>query len=508
MIGAGAATLGALGVARPAAAAVEPPLGEPEPFSFERLVAQARELAAKPFEARPSVPGWLGDLPIDQHRRIALRPERAIALGPTPFDLRPIHPGSWYKVPVHIALVENGQARELLYDPALFDFNGVGMREALPANLGWAGFRVFSPLGQPGVPEELMTFLGATYFTATARGAGFGVSARGLALNTGLGRPEEFPLFTRFWVTRPADRLDPLTIYALLESPSVIGAYRFDLAPRESTTVQVDSSVFFRADVEQAGIAPVSGMFFFAPNDRSGIDDYRDQVHTADTLAVWRNTGEVLARPLVNPSDLRLSVFGEADPRGFGLLQRERRPAVYGDLADRFDLRPNIWVEPRGAWGKGSIRLIEIPTPDETHDNIVAFWTPEAPIRSGSELRVAYALTWSTGGVLETGLAKVLGTRIGLGGVPGEGTRDRAVRRVAVDFGPVAGLPPDRVPAARLDCGNAACTAATVAPNAVDGGWRVSFEVTPKNGAVELRCTLADGERPLSEIWLYRLDAS
>ena len=219
-----------------------------------------------------------------------------------------------------------------------------------------------------------------------------------------MGKPEEFPVFTNFWIFRPGDPHDPLQICALLDSPSVAGAYRFDVAPRDGTMVAVDASLFFRSDISQVGIAPLTSMYFFGSNDRVGVDDYRGEVHDSDGLSIWRATGEGLWRPLVNPKELRVSVFADDNPRGFGLLQRGRAYTAYGDLEARFELRPNLWVEPKGAWGQGSVRLIEIPILDETHDNIVAFWTPQEPVKAGHELRVAYSLLWSLQSPLETGL--------------------------------------------------------------------------------------------------------
>ncbi|MEK0083636.1 glucan biosynthesis protein [Benzoatithermus flavus] len=483
-------------------------LGPPEPFSFERLIVQAKELAQQPYQRRPTVPSWLTDLPPQQWRAIRYRPDRAVPLGNSLYSLQLFHLGSVHRSPVRIHLVEEGNAREVLYDPGLFDFGTVKMQETLPKDAGFAGFRIHYVFDQGSEPRELLTFLGASYFRAVGRNTRFGISARGLALETGLGKPEEFPAFTKFWIFRPNDPRDPLQICALLDSPSVAGAYRFDVTPRDGTMVAVDASLFFRADVSQVGLAPLTSMFFFGPNDRAGIDDSRLQVHDSDGLAIWRANGEALWRPLVNPDQLRISVFGDENPRGFGLLQRERAFGDYGDLDARFEQRPNLWVEPKGAWGKGSIRLIEIPILDETHDNIVAFWTPEEPVNAGRELRVAYSLLWSLQSPIETGLVVVLATRIGQGGEPG-GERPPRLRRVVVEFGPPGpDFPTDALPEAVVECHNGKCSPPIVRRNDVTGGWQVSFDVDLGEGAVELRCFLSQAGKPISETWLYRLDHS
>jgi glucans biosynthesis protein len=250
-------------------------------------------------------------------------------------------------------------------------------------------------------------------------------------------------------------------------------------------------------------------MFYFGPNDRVGIDDYRLRVHNSDGLAMWRGTGEVLWRPLVNPVELRISAFADDNPRGFGLLQRHRDTADYGDLDLRFDRRPNLWVEPKGAWGSGSVRLIEIPTQGETHDNIVAFWTPAEPARAGSEIRLSYSLTWTSSPPLEAGLAPVLNTSVGAGGGPEDDRRATDLRRVVIDFGPSIGQTADAPPPeVTLDCASGVCSPPVLMPIAGTGGWRVLFDARLGGEPVELRCFLSHGGRPISETWLYRLDKS
>lgn len=483
-------------------------LGPPQPFSFERLVVMAKDMSQRSWEQRPTAAQWLIDLSPEQHRALRYRPEAAIPLGASAYSLQPVHLGALYRSPVRIHLVEEGNARELLYDPAAFDFGEIRPPEALPPETGFAGFRIHHLFVSGEAPRELLTFLGASYFRAVGRSSRFGISARGLALETGLGKPEEFPAFTQFWIFRPAEPRDPLQICALLDSPSVTGAYRFDIAPREGTTVAVDSSLFFRADVSQVGLAPLTSMFFFGTNDRAGVDDARLQVHDSDGLSIWRANGEALWRPLVNPTELRISVFSDENPRGFGLLQRERGYTAYGDLDTRFDQRPNLWVEPKGAWGRGSVRLIEIPILDETHDNIVAFWTPEEPVLAGRELRVAYGLLWSLAPPLETGLIMVLDTRVGQGGDPG-GERPSDLRRVVIEFGPPGpAFTPGALPEVVLECHNGECSPAVLRPNETTGGWQVAFDAEIGEGAVELRCHLLQEGKVVSETWLYRLDNS
>ena len=359
-----------------------------------------------------------------------------------------------------------------------------------------------------GVPQELLTFLGASYFRAVARDTRFGISARGLALETGLGKPEEFPAFTDFWVLRPSDPRDPLQICALLDSPSVAGAYRFDVAPRDGTMVAVDSSLFFRADISQVGIAPLTSMYFFGANDRVGVDDYRGAVHDSDGLSIWRATGEALWRPLVNPAELRVSVFADENPRGFGLLQRGRNYQAYGDLEARFDRRPNLWVEPKGAWGAGSVRLIEIPIQDETprqHRGLLDA-TGAGHRRPRAARRLQPALVAAAAARDRADAGPVDPCRAGRRARRASGRP--ICGKVAIEFA-AAGRRAPRPRPCRRRWWNATMANARPrwsAPNEVTGGYQVTFDVRLGGNAVELRCFLAQDGKPVSETWLYRLD--
>jgi glucans biosynthesis protein len=483
---------------------------EPQPFSFERLVERARMEAAEPYVPPSELPSAVARLSFEDLVRIRFRPERAIWADADGYRLQLVHLGGYLQAPVRLFTVQDGLAREVLYDPEMFDFGGVELEPQSP-QLGFAGLRVHYPLDGPEDPEPLVIFLGASYFRARARGARYGLAARGLALETGLGRPEEFPRFSSFWIERPASPADPLTIHALLESPSVVGAYRFVVSVRDATLMDTDASLFFRSDVQQVGIAPLTSMYYFGANDRLGVDDWRPAAHDSALLSAWRGSGELITRPLVNPSELRLSVFVDENPRGFGLLQRDRDFQAYRDLAARYELRPNLWVQPKGQWGAGSVRLIEIPTPNETNDNIVAFWTPEAPVSAGRELRTAYTLRWSLDEPISTGLAPVRGTFIGAGGGPPADGGDGSVRRIVIDFGAfdVEGVPADAWPELVMECHNGTCASAMLERNELTGGWRVVLDARPEGrDAVELRGLLAYQGRAVSETWLYRLDRS
>lgn len=480
----------------------------PRPFSFERLIERTRELASQPYQTPPRVSDELGAIPIEVYERLNYRTEALVWADSPSYRLGFFLPASVYREPVAISIVEDGQARPVVMRADMFDLGALEQRDLIQDGLGFGGLRVLFPIEQPDLFQELLAFLGASYFRAVARGSTYGASARGLALNTGLGRPEEFPSFRQFWVQRPGQPFDPLTIYALMDSPSGAGAFRFDVTVRENTRISVDANIFFRSDVEQVGIAPLTSMYFFGPNDRSGIDDYRPAVHSSEGLALWTNAGEILWRPLANPTELRMSIFGDENPRGFGLLQRTREPQAYQDLSDRFDRKPNLWVEPRGTWGKGSVRLIEVPTQGSRNQNVAAFWTPEDPVRAGQELRLAYGLVWSLTPPIDTGLATVSATRVGAARNRDGSVREN-VREVVIDYD----LPRTETEVALGDvhaaiaAGNSAVSPAVLEANPIDGGWRLRFQVERTgDGPIELRAVLRQGERTISETWLYRLD--
>ncbi len=480
--------------------AVAQKVGAGQPFSFERLVERTRDLAARPFDPGREVADWQANLSAEAWRKLEPRVDRLIWADSPAYRVRP-YPAGWiHRRPVQLHLVEDGVAVRWVAAAELFELGELASRTAPGDDLGLAGFSILFPLAGSELFEPLLTFLGASYFRAVGRGTVPGAGARGLALNTGLGRPEEFPAFREFYLVRPQQPFDPLTLYALLDSPSVAGAYRFEVVVRDQTRIDIDANLFFRAPVEQVGVAPLSGMFQWGSHDRSGIDDVRPAVHDVEGLAMWTAAGELLWRPVANPSELRLSVLVDENPRGFGLLQRTRDPRAFEDLDARFEARPNLWVVPRGTWGKGSVRLIEVPSQDERRDNIVAFWTPEGAVGAGQELRFSYGLVWSLAPPIEPSLARTRSTRVGQAGTG---------RRVVIEFERPAGAPPAAKLEARVGAANAKLGPVSLRDNPHGPAWRVTFDVEPIGaGPVELRCVLVAGERPVSETWIFRLDKS
>ncbi len=103
--------------------------------------------------------------------------------------------------------------------------------------------------------------------------------------------------------------------------------------------------------------------------------------------------GEWIWRPLSNPAAPAVSTFLDDNVRGFGLLQRDRSFDHYQDLDLAYELRPSYWIEPREGWGEGGVQLAELPTDNESNDNIVAAWTPKQNFEAGRSMSYGYRIT-------------------------------------------------------------------------------------------------------------------
>ena len=277
-----------------------------------------------------------------------------------PFQLQFFHRGFYYANRVDIFEVKDGLATPIIYSPEMFSFGDQPAPDV--KNLGFAGFRIHGPINRPDYFDEIGVFLGASYFRAVAKGQDYGLSARGLSINTADPKGEEFPNFRTFWVERPAKGATSIVVHALLDSESAAAAYRFTIRPGETTIYDIEVTLFPRVQIEQIGLASLTSMYFFGANDRGGVDDFRPEVHDSDGLAIQNGRGEQIWRPLDNPADLQVSAFVDNNPRGFGLMQRERDFRTYEDLEARYEKRPSAFVEPIGDWGEGVVHLVEIPT--------------------------------------------------------------------------------------------------------------------------------------------------
>ncbi len=491
--------------------------GEPAAFSFDLLKARAREKAHGPYAPPPHpAPEVVQKINYEEWGKIRFRPDHALfADGPERFPVTFFHLGLFFQKAVDIYAVENGQAREIVYDQSYFDMPADSVAHGLPQGAGFAGLRIQE--ARDGALDwrknDWVAFLGAAYFRAIGELHQYGLSARGVALDVAVAdRAEEFPDFTQFYVdSQPSD--DTLVVYALMEGPSIVGAYRFALKRGKGVTMDIESTLFVRAAITRFGIAPLTSMYWFSETKKPTAIDWRPEVHDSDGLSMWSGSGERLWRPLNNPPRIMVSAFTDNNPRGFGLCQRDR---VFDHYLDGvfYDRRPTLWVEPLPAadgsgWGKGWIQLCEIPTDDEIHDNVVAMWVPEQPPPAGAELTLSYRLHWLADEPYPTKLGRCVATRLGRGGQPGL-PRPQGVRKFVVEFlgGPLATLPygvkPEMVVTASRGSLEGYRHIEAVSDD-VPGHWRVEFDLTVDGGdPVEMRCFLQANGDTLTETWMFQ----
>ena len=476
---------------------------QPPAFSFDTVNQQAAELARQAYKApAEALPKGAENLDYDLYRQIRFKRDRTIWRGDNlGFEMQVLPVGWLYKFPVEINVVEDGQSRPLEADNGFFDLGPLAGKLAPEARLGFSGFRITAPINRPDLFDEVIVFQGASYFRALSRGQSYGLSARGLALNIGDPAGEEFPNFRRFWIDKPKPGATSMIIYALLDSPSVAGAYKITVTPGAPTRTDVEMTLYPRKELTKVGIAPLTSMFLFNSVNRTRISDFRGAVHDSDGLAIHNGFGEQLWRPLNNPKRLQTSHFLDNNPRGFGLIQRARRFSDYQDLEAAYERRPSSWVEPRGQWGPGMVELFELPTEEEIHDNIVAFWHPRAPLAAGKPHSFSYGLAW-TNDSPSTALARVLASRAGLVNGP---LRKNGTIQFAIDFSGLGVWPDEKLPTAKVEASVGGVGVPTVERNPSTGGFRVAFTLDPKGAPFsELRLALTANAKPISETWLYR----
>jgi periplasmic glucans biosynthesis protein len=487
--------------------------GPAQPFDFAWLKGQAHYLASNAHqESKDVLPPTMAKLGYDQYQSIRFRGDHSLwgDLG-SAFRLQFFHVGRTFNQPVRLHEILEGQAREIIYDPAMFEWDKSGIDPAsMKDRAGFAGFRVQFVTNWRA---DVAAFLGASYFRAVGGDTRqYGLSARALAVDTAFPRPEEFPRFTSFWFERPAKDSGTMTLYALMDSPSIAGALRMQISPGGTLIMNVETALYPRKPIERLGIAPLTSMFFYGENDRRAANDWRPEIHDSDGISMWTGAGEWIWRPLINPAQLHLNSYFDDNPRGFGLLQRDRNFDHYQDDGVFYDKRPSLWVEPRagpnGGWGKGAVQLVEIPTVDETFDNIVAFWNPSEKLKAGQELLFSYRLYWGTRMPYGSPLAQALATRTGIGGTVGV-KRTYYSWHFAVDFagGELGALAKDAPVEAVITASRGQTEHVTAHFVEQFNGYRALFDVRPTDDSVEpidLRLYLRVDGRPLTETWIYQ----
>lgn len=472
---------------------------------FDRawLEAEAQRLSQSPHMPLQSVPEGWRNLSYDEYRMMWFNPQRGLWMDEDrPFKVDFFHPGLYFPRPVEVNVVEDGEARTLAFDISLFDRTDQFPDLPVDDTMGYSGLRLRAALERDDIFTEFAVFQGASYFRAIGTGMNYGLSARGLAINTATEAGEEFPEFTRFWLEAPRPGDATQVLHALLDGDSCTGAYTFHIDPGEATRMAVEVTLYPRVDLPHVGMAPLTSMFLFDQTNRAGHDDFRPAVHDSDGLMIHNGAGELLFRPLKNPVGLEVSSFVDVDPRGFGLMQRARDLADFEDFEAHYEDRPALWITPGESWGEGSVQLVEIPSDLEVYDNIVAYWRPRDGLRAGGEYRFTYDMEWSAEPPRPRDVAAVMNTAIG-------GNWDRSRTLVSIDFADHPALsrgPDDYTKIVQTNRGEV--TEGVLERNPRTGGLRLTFALDPgDHPSMELRAQLLRGDETVTEVWLYRWSA-
>lgn len=484
-----------------------------ERINLQDVANIARALAENPYQEpnRNDIPESLKKIAYDQWRDIRYNPSKSLWIN-DPFKVQFFHRGFIFPEQVEINYIDRTGSHKMPFSTALFNYKNEKYSEQIKEDIGFAGLRIHYPLNTTAYADELISFLGASYFRALGKGLVYGISARGLAVNTAEDIGEEFPYFRKFWLIHPMPLSREITIFALLDSPSISGAFEFILRPGEETLMHVRSLLYCRKQIRKLGIAPLSSMFLLGKNSGPRSEgDFRLEVHDSDGLAIQNKAGEWTWHPLINPQRLLINSFGGGQPAGFGLLQRDTNFDHYQDLEARYDLRPSVWITPEEDWGKGHIELLQIPSGNEYNDNISTYWVPEKSFEPGESLKYAYSLSWHSARHKRPAIATVESTRI---------VRKQDTVIFMVDFFPdtkqnLIAKKEKEYTAEIQEFNGYKIAERQVIKNTVTGGLRLMIRIRfDKEGflqeiipnelpAVELRAFIKDKNTPVTETWSY-----
>ncbi len=480
-------------------------------FGYADAVKEASTLSEKPFEEPQKLPESLQKITYDQWRNIRFKPEESLwRADHLPFEVQFFHPGWLYDRKVSIYEIDPDGVKPVVFSPEMFHYGMNQFKDQIPPDVGFAGFRVHYPINTKDYYDEVIVFLGATYFRAVGANQVYGLSARGVAINTAMEGGEEFPYFKKFWLERPTGTSEDLTIYALMDSPSLTGACKFVVHPGNQTLVDVSLTLFLRKEIKKLGIAALNSMFFYGENTNiRPVNDFRPEVHDSDGLQLATDTGEWIWRPLVNPKNLLVTSFQMNNPKGFGLFQRDLDFDHYQDLEAFYQKRPSAWVVPQGNWGEGRVELVQIPTDTEINDNIVSYWVPAVVPKPGVPIAYSYQMKWGFPEMAEPPAARAVATRIHVG-------KEEDLKTYLVDFAgeKLRAIKNDSDMKADISVGGGEVIEQHLQENPYRGGWRFVFQVKKKKSALdrvtpgaddplELRAFLRNGEAILTETWSY-----
>lgn len=469
-------------------------------YSFNRqwLEEQAKQLASEPYvEQKLPVDSPLNNLSYDDYRKIQFQRSATVWKNEDRnFRLSPMHPGFLFKNPVKLNLIVGGVSRRILYTSEIFNYDKEQKAAKETQAEGYSGFKLTTPINKADIWDEFLVFQGGSYFRGLGKDNWYGLSARGLAINTAKPSGEEFPSFTEFWIERPKEQATTIVIHALLESASLTGAFTFKATPGENTVIEVSSTLYPRKQIEAFGIGSLTSMFLFNDVNRTRFDDFRPAVHDSDGLFMINGLNERIWRPLTNPRKLQVSVFQDTALKGFGLFQRHRQFTDFEDMEANYEARPSAWVEPIGTWGPGHVELVEIPTNSEIHDNIVAFWQPSEPLKANRAYSFEYKISWGSLFKAEDRGGRILST------ATGKSLGSENIRDFVIDYDSM-NLPENIEIHATASTGKIVGTIQKFMHQT--GLYRVVVKFEPgREDLSELRVSLSSKNQTWGETWLYR----
>jgi periplasmic glucans biosynthesis protein len=471
--------------------------GKSRSVTFETVVELARITSLEKYKPVSRPPAALTSLDYDRFRDIRFKEESTLwRQSGLPFQARfNFTAGEYTSDPITVYEVNRNSAKQMRFSPDLFTFGPLAkLSEADQARGNFAGFHIRYPIDKPDRLDEVVSFRSASYFRPRAKNQIYGISARGIAVDT-LGR-ENFPAFTTFWLVHPAPNDSEMKIFALLEGRDLTGAYEFRVQPGAETKIHVRARLFPRNTVKDVGFAPLTSMYWYGENTSNTFGGWRPEVHDSDGLQIQRANGEWIWRPLAWAPQRQVNTYADTNPRGFGLFQRDTDFTHYQDLEANYHLRPSAWMQPDGDWGPGEIVLMQNPARDEYLDNVVAYWRPRGGIRAGETIDLAYTLVSFTENGALPPIGRCVSTRIDYQEKPN-------FRLIMLDF---SGVPPDANAVPEVWVGkNGILSDVKLFQIPGTNLWRVSFGVTTTNTneSIEMRCTLTRDGKPATETWSY-----
>ncbi len=475
-------------------------------FNMRTVESKAQALVDKHYNPKPlPIPAFLKNLSPEQYSQIQ-DTKPLWQNGNTPFQAQFYLPGSWFHQPEVIREVVNGKVRPIPFNLGDFSFGNLKVPADLPSDLGYAGFRLLAPLNTPPYYNEFISFLGATYFRAVGKHAVYGTSARGLGIDTAQPSGEIFPYFKEIWLEKPQAGAQDMVVYALMDSSVATGAYRFTIHPGDSTTVQVQATIYLRKPVQVLELAPLTSMYWHGHGRGITAGDWHPAQHDSSDLVMANGNGEWLTRPIDNPLQIQTTTYSMDHPVGFGLIQEDRDFSAYQGIETQYQRRPSVWVQPVGDWGKGQVRLVELPTNNRDMDNIDVFWVPDQEPAPKTPLHFAYNLRFFLDNHGLIPLAHPVGTYLG------DDPKTAGARTVVIDFGggALTKLPGNMPIKAHLTAENGArILSQKLEWDAKDHFWRVIAVIQPQTASPSnVRCYLTLDNQVMTNTWTYLLHAA